>query len=464
MDKIRIDAIARDLLAGQTIGEVKRRYGEGRQTLDEIVHARRLNLIGDAYFSQVRYQAPVQHGFPSDPTDRLQVLLPCISTEIKQSALLTMNYELMTAGDVRREINKYSDEDLPSVTSFRNIFQKDFVAIGLLVHDILGQGFNFGDVHYFSLTDEGQMFAVPLAAFSLRYAVDNEVSLYQLLGSVNSNGTTRGPYNRFRIVNLVNQGFNNVEGISTKLDLGPVAVGDHLSALAKLNIVRFDSIDVAEGEERIWQWVEGKDPNVAQPVHTHIKLTHDVAQWLAAQGSAAYKSIKVGVNRSQNGSNISNVLSGLYRQGFVTTEYFGHRSLVRPGPRFSLFVDYMEKAIDLCAEGPALSTMTSVAAELKASPGHLGGFMDLGIAQYKAISPHINTLSLDKRSQLVIDYLKTAAHSEARPVEIATKLGWEDAVTVKTLKLMVMDGVLSSERKGRQAIYRLTVDNSISEA
>ena len=90
-----------------------------------------------------------------------------------------------------------------------------FAPIGLIVQDIMGRGLNYSQ-RYFTLTQAGETYGQPAAAFSLKYAVDHNTSLFNLLGSTQSGGDSRAPYNRARLVELVRG------GISTIWELGSI--------------------------------------------------------------------------------------------------------------------------------------------------------------------------------------------------------------------------------------------------
>lgn len=133
--------------------------------------------------------------FPSGLDGRLDALLNGINTELKTVTMLHL-------GDLPAPLNVIIErirgtvgerQYLPSRITFRGYLNNSLVPNGLASREV-------EDEIKFALTNAGRMYGVLAAALALKWAVDNDMSMYTCLGCSWSPTESRSPLNRIQIL------------------------------------------------------------------------------------------------------------------------------------------------------------------------------------------------------------------------------------------------------------------------
>jgi predicted HTH transcriptional regulator len=93
----------------------------------------------------------------------------------------------------------------------------------------------------YRLTGAGLHYGLPIAAFSLVFAVNNNLSLYSVLGPTTSPGDSRSPRNRIKIIEALASNEKTTTEFFRESLLDNQSVRNHLIQLRKIGILDFDS-------------------------------------------------------------------------------------------------------------------------------------------------------------------------------------------------------------------------------
>ncbi|HDD45990.1 MAG TPA: ArsR family transcriptional regulator [Candidatus Aenigmarchaeota archaeon] len=145
----------------------------------------------------------------------LESLLSRISNvEPKQVLMMVMEWYPQRRGELAERLYKLLKTPWKPSCS---------VIDGYIESSLLPGGFVFRGVYkrnkYYALSERGEIFGQPVAAYSLKTANDIDESLFCILGSANSSGDSRAPYNRFRTLEMLLEGDKTKAEIERELDL-----------------------------------------------------------------------------------------------------------------------------------------------------------------------------------------------------------------------------------------------------
>ena len=125
--------------------------------------------------------------------------------------------------------------NLPSRDTFRGYCANTFSKHGIV--EVEGG--------HFCLSDAGERYGKPIAAFSLRYAVDSGRSLYEVFGPTYSSGGSRSPGNRARILEKLAEGCGQIARLEKELGLDRASVRTHLRQLQSIGLAAFEPPKIA---------------------------------------------------------------------------------------------------------------------------------------------------------------------------------------------------------------------------
>jgi hypothetical protein len=222
----------------------------------------------------------IQHKFPEDPEARLAAVLSCINSELKQATLLVLDRHPGTSTDISKRLATIANAKLPTPGTFSSYCTDTLVTMGFVVQERFRKRRPGFPRNYFAISGPGEKYGQPIAAFSLRYAVDHNLSLHELLGQTASAGESRAPYNRARLVELVAEGHDRMVDVQECLGLAIEDVRQHLRKLEKLALLTFDSLSFEKKGVNSYTWVRGRLPGEARTVCQLKRLTRDVVRWL----------------------------------------------------------------------------------------------------------------------------------------------------------------------------------------
>ena len=131
--------------------------------------------------------------FPEKLEDRMAIVANGVNTELKAVTLLHLDDVPTEAGVIRARIMEtIGGGYLPHSAAFR-AYGTTLHKIALVAKETVARDTGEGEYVGYSLTEAGKKYGVPASVFSLRYAVEHEMSMFQVLGPTNSKGKSRAP-------------------------------------------------------------------------------------------------------------------------------------------------------------------------------------------------------------------------------------------------------------------------------
>lgn len=455
MDESGLRKVLKDLRGGASARQLRNRHKlTDRTLLRHLINARREERITDRMLSRIVARR-TQYDFPSSPAARLEAVLSCMNGELKQATLLVIDRNPMTGTAIRRRLAELTDARLPTGT-FSSYGVQTLCPAGFLIHEVFGKGLRIR-YNCFKLSVVGERYGQPIAAFSLRYAVDHNISLYSLLGPASTVGKSRAPYNRARIMELLAQGCSRIVELEDRLGLAHTDISYHLNHLRTHGLVLFDSLN-PEREEKSYTWVEGRRPQEAKTVETRRRLTEIVAQWLYRHRRGTLAQIARDLNQSFK-QDVSKVLVGLAHQGLARTRFPSNdRSAVALGKRARIALNYLNSVRAAVTSERGLKQMTAVLDEFRRDENLFSHYVDGAIRLHSVVSPRMNAKTAKERETELISFIKEYQdeHKKGpRPSEMARGLGWNLATLRDYINFLLEKSRLVREQHGACVRYRL---------
>ncbi len=424
--------------------------------------AQEAGIITGEEFSAIAGKIERPKSFPSDPEQRLEaVLAGFMNAEPKQILTMLLNPGITEVGSLARQFDQVAGESWKRGTA--KILDRYLVNsldnIGFIAHPVvIRQPLSDAGIGH-ALTEAGTRYQ-PLAAFALGVANKTGLSLQQILGPTNTNGDSRSPYNRFRILEELLKGNCRIGDLALTLNLAPSSVAGHLKALKKTGFVKYDSVGPENRGWAIRGWVNGV-PSDAQPIGTLRTLTKQVAGYLFEQGPADYNAVfeylsslpmyeKIGKKGMRE--NIISVISGLVKQGFVEshTDYKSairsHVSLTREGEEFA--EDFTGRIRSAVSGGAELEAMRGVYNGYRSDFGLFSQHAAHGMELYLPVSQSGKITPSEVTDANVIDYLLEAG--KARHRKLIEAFGKAANVSLKRL---LAAGILEKTRGPGSAVF-----------
>ncbi|MEK6935018.1 MAG: hypothetical protein AABW46_04015 [Nanoarchaeota archaeon] len=395
-----------------------------------------------------------ENPFPEDLEGRLNAILNVVNTELKALTLLHLDDTPRSGQEIKARVRETVGKGiyLPRYDAFSDYCHKTLFPIGTVAEKDVIYEDSERIVTGYKLTEAGKKYGMPIVAFTLDYIARNRISMYNILGSTQSYGKSRSPFNRTKILDLLRTGVLREVDLAKMLDLNKIPILQHLKSLKKIGFIQYDSVgELSKGSKGIfiYQWLEGKKVTEVVAVDKKPILTRKVAEKL--------KELKES-DRNQlaglleyNRWNVSTILSGLERQGIVKSkkwkggELLSEASLLDKGKRF--VDDHLEKVKDALSEGPALEEMHSLLEQLINDPDKLSEYSRIAIEEYKKVSPAINKKPLEETNEKILDFVRK--NPGVRPVEIKTIL----SLPYHNLSSLVKSGELRKVKEGRVTKY-----------
>jgi len=454
-EKDQLGCVLKDFAKGIPVSRLRHKYNLRKEALLKyLIEARALGLLGESALAKIRV-SKIQYPFPEDLEERLKAVLRCMNTELKQATLLTCETYPRTYKEISKNLGALTNAKLPKAQSFASYCICTLLPAGLLVHERFGRG--LGVAHrYFRLSEDGEEYGRPIAAFSLKYAVDHGISLYQLLGQSQSTSDSRSSYNRARIVELVSVGNTRLKDLMDHLSLMVEDVRQHLRHLKTVGVLTFDSLSPEFKGLKIYTWRSGRLPSEARNVVERGKLTAAVAKWLYENGSGERNQIAADLNYKDI-QGISRVLVGLAAQGLADTPFLPHeKSRIVLLEKAEVVTDYLRSVRDALSGKPALDDMKTTLREFDRNKETLANYLDAGIKLYDAVSPQIHARVAEEREFELMQFIegyKARRGLGARPVDAARALGWTHGTVTRCLGVLLRRGLVVNEKRGPAARY-----------
>jgi len=339
--------------------------------------------------------------FPKDLEGRLEVVANAVNTEFKSVTLLHLDDIPRDYHEIKASIKGTRGRGyLPNVRVFGR-YGDTLHDIALVAKQtIIRDKADLQTIGY-SLTEAGRIYGVPIASSALKWTVDNEISMYSVLGSTASRGETRSPYNRIRILELLGGSMRRETDLVELISLRRSCIFAHLIALSKVGFVRFDSVgDLPKGKFTFAR-VEEKDISEANLLLNRPDLTRRVIEFVKrTDGEFDSYSIAKAFDYKFLG-HISGILCHLERQGFLERifpwiggEKLSEVEILDKGRR------YLDEFVAPVREHLSCGNAINVS-----FGDEFGSCVARGIELYKKVSPNVNKKNVNQRVEQIKDYL-----------------------------------------------------------
>jgi len=222
----------------------------------------------------------------------LEKILNCINSEPKTLALLHLDEVPIGPTILRNRVgDTVKDLDIiPKKSSFKNYCLRNFLQAELISIDEEEEKTRV--VQKYGLTSLGKEYGQPLAAFTLKYAVDNEMSLNLLWGI--------SPEVRLKVLEtLAREKLLGRPELMKSVGVDHPSLLIHLKALEDLNFIKYESIGQS-AEQGIKYKLTGKDPSSLQPQGNRRKVMKQILDSLKRMGEGTYQEIAGQIGRAEN--------------------------------------------------------------------------------------------------------------------------------------------------------------------
>lgn len=401
-------------------------------------------------------QAP----FPDSPRPRADALARSLNTETKAAVmafcLKDTRYveEFHTTKDIRSDflgiLGKGGWEPQESV--FTNYAHGSFLPSGLVSEHLVQCECFPEPVTVWAPTAAMVRYGRPIAAYTLKRSVDNQVSMSSVLG------TKRAPENRLRMLELLRDGASTEAELIAEIGLGNNNIMKHMKALRGLGMIGFETGSNEDGSGWAkYRWKEGKRLSDVRPVGTVHALTRKIAGII--RENDGYMTVGE-INREsghRHPSDVSTVLRGLYRQGIIESgRWETHlRSDIWLEPGGTAFLEeWLDRVADALSDGPELACMQSALEAFEADPEMTADYVGRGVDMYRSVSLSSRRKSSEARKREIEDFVRGYQEEHGRGPR-HTEI--EEAIGVGVSKyLRSMEGdVLRKVKSGKAVRYQM---------
>jgi hypothetical protein len=461
--KEMLTTLARDFREGKPIHNLRDNYHVGnRALLRHIITAKRQGLLKDEDLEAILTDKSVG-SFPDNPENMLEAILSCVNGELKQAAILTLDRNPQTSSEIRQNIGSMVNRPLPDSGTFERYCIHTLIPVGFVAQRAYGKGLGMS-TSYFSISEAGERYGQPISLFSLRYAVDNNKSLRKILGSTQSSGDSRGPYNVARMLELICEGHNKISDIVVRLGINNICVTRHLRILKKEGFLSFDSIDLESPGRQIFSWKKSKQPGEVRPDARYPQLTRQVAEYLCTNQTGDRQSIGQGLG-VKHVRKISKVLIDLFNQGLVDARFSSYNPKVHVRQRseitahessYAFINNYLKPVRQALADNTVLQQMRQDLGRFECDAESSRKYLRAGIELYRKASSFFNAMKSEERREIVLANSKQYEETHKlgpRPRDLAKLFGWDYPMVNKYLRQLVVLGRLKHIKEGKEARY-----------
>ncbi len=169
---------------------------------------------------------------------QLEMLLPALNTDPKLACLLILRSDQpQTSWQLWKTLRDKLGETphLPKINSLEVACRDCFTQAGIVKKTESEQAY--------ALTETGERYAQPLAAYFTDYLFRIRESAYSLLGFSSSKGATQAPFTRFLLLEaLAGHESATEKQLAQEMDIAPVTLLKNLKALALHSYLDFSSV------------------------------------------------------------------------------------------------------------------------------------------------------------------------------------------------------------------------------
>ena len=452
-----------------------------REMLTEELYRRRIlsisnwglgsGIITEEEFGAIISKIEKPREFPTNPEQRLEALLSVGNTEPKQVLSLLLMDNSQSVEALRSQFIGLIEGVLyrgkqwkPIVQTIEGYLVDSLDSIGFIAFSVI-ESSKIG----YARTQGGKFYGQPVMAFMLNMANQLGISMYQLLGSTQTRGDSRAPYNRFRILEfLLSQYRNGKEtreiDISNLLNLNSAGLIGHLNALKEIDFIEWDSISSELKGQIIYRWKEGKNPNEVSRYSITKNITRDVAEYLCQNKTSNNLVVVEYLKKKEHYKNredesllwtVNNTLAYLEKHGFAESNY--------RGTKVQSHVNLVRGIADIVEEFTIeLRNAVNNGNELRAMEQLYNSYMadydrfkhDSGAVRfYIDVSPQLNAITAEEAQRKIFSYLKEKV--ESRPKDMKEDLGFD---VYPYLRKMFNNALIVERREGKKAFYSINPD------
>lgn len=379
--------------------------------------------------------------FPKNLEERIGAVSLLTNTETKEVTLLSLDHIPAPGSEIlsRMKQGVRRNTELPKgsvITSYCH----DSLPAGL-VREQIKEGQSL-----YSISEAGKEYGIPLAVYSLKWGVENGLSLYSILGRQPTT-PLKVPY-RIQILKLLRHK-KSLREVDLSDETGLVATGilNHLKSLREIGFINYDSIKEPhelKGDFK-YEYVEQAEKVKPKTVAGLRDLTNRVLEEIK-NGKADFNKVSERL-RYPHPNHVSVILSGLERQGFVKSDTdfkFGKKlsraTITRRGGKF---VDEHVATFENALSDGAVLTKLKREAEIFLDDTEMKKeILTRAIENYWAVSSNRNSTPSGITNSKIVDFLER--HPGARTVEIEKSLGLSKGTDYLTP--LVETGVLKKRR------------------
>lgn len=259
--------------------------------------------------------------FQKDPEERFSRILNIINTENKAFTVgFLLNNKIWRTTDDLERIAKgfvFPMFKPPKASQYQSYCTQTFIPIGVVAEEKIIVKGRTNPVAHYRLTEDGEKYAKPIARFALKTAVETGISMSEIFGATNSRGGTRAPYNRAKIIlELQEQGSLSEAELEYKLALNHSTARNNLLALKEKGLVNYTSLSPEESGWSKYEWIPYKNPQDVLGIESQPNLTREIA-YKMNEIKISDRNELAKVFKKRTRQNISQILTGLERQGFI---------------------------------------------------------------------------------------------------------------------------------------------------
>lgn len=264
----------------------------------------------------------IRNEFPTKVDDKLSAILSCVNTEYKSATIgFFLDENLKTVDDIKGNAVSCINIGIrmPSKISFKSYCKRTFIPIGAVAEEKIKYKGRTNPVSHYRLTEDGQHYGKPIAQFALKEAVDKKISMYEIFGSIASHGETRSPHNTAKILfELDKEDRLREVDLENRTGLYAGLIGNHLLRLKSIGFIEYSSTNPEEMGYVKYEWIKEKNPEDVDRVKKvlGLELTKKIAHKMQQIGIADSEKLAEKLDYIKT-ENISRILSGLERQGFI---------------------------------------------------------------------------------------------------------------------------------------------------
>ena len=394
--------------------------------------------------------------FPDDLEGRLNSMLNVVNTELKSATLLHLDDSPTEPSEIRVRIRETIGEGyLPIPSGFGAYCHHTLFPIGAVAEEMIRRESVEAIYPAYSLTEAGKIYGRPISALALQYAVENQMSLFQILGNTASHGKTRCPSNRLNILKyLAEKGETGIVNLARSLKLRNGNILNAVLTLQTVGLIDYESTgECKKGKGVIFYlWRDGSKLERVEQVGSERELTIKAARLLKEKGriTAPEATDILGVHLVRR---LSEVYSSLVKQGFAIREndFLGGKkqSSVKIRANESAgFLELTRRFEDILSDKIGRAEAEEIYLDFLNKTDY-GEIVREAIELYKKVSPAINKKSREEQTERILDFLRRNPGSRNGEIRDTLKL----RSAQNSLTLLVKSGILRKVKEGKETRY-----------